>query len=59
MPSVETVRGPVDVGDLDHLREIADRGATIGADRFGVDVFNPTDQRVATIAALCADFTAG
>ncbi|HSK60738.1 MAG TPA: phosphotriesterase-related protein [Actinomycetospora sp.] len=43
-----------DSNDLDYLREIADRGATIGADRFGVDVFNPTDQRVATIAALCA-----
>ena len=44
-----------DSNDLDYLREIADRGATIGADRFGVDVFNPTDQRVATIAALCAE----
>lgn len=43
-----------DSNDLDYLREIADRGATIGADRFGIDVFNPTDQRVATIAALCA-----
>ena len=45
---------PGDSNDLDYLREIADRGATIGADRFGVDLFNPTDQRVATIAALCA-----
>ena len=44
-----------DSNDLDYLREIADRGATIGADRFGIDVFNPTDQRVATIAALCAE----
>jgi phosphotriesterase-related protein len=44
-----------DSNDLAYLREIADRGATIGADRFGVDVFNPTDQRVATIAALCAE----
>jgi phosphotriesterase-related protein len=43
-----------DSNDLDYLREIADRGATIGADRFGIDIFNPTDQRVATIAALCA-----
>ncbi|GAA4803506.1 phosphotriesterase [Actinomycetospora chlora] len=44
-----------DSNDLDYLREIADRGALIGADRFGVDVFNPTDQRVATIATLCAE----
>ena len=43
-----------DTNDLDYLREIMDRGATIGCDRFGLDLFNPTDQRVATIAALCA-----
>jgi phosphotriesterase-related protein len=40
--------------DLDYLREIMDRGATIGCDRFGLDVYNPTEQRVATIATLCA-----
>jgi phosphotriesterase-related protein len=43
-----------DTNDLDYLREIMDRGATIGCDRFGLDLFNPTEQRVATIAALCA-----
>ncbi len=29
-----------------------DRGATAGMDRFGLDMFNPTADRVATIAAL-------
>ena len=43
-----------DSNDLDYLRELMDRGATIGCDRFGLDMFNPTEQRVATIAALCA-----
>jgi phosphotriesterase-related protein len=43
-----------DSNDLDYLRWIMDQGATIGCDRFGLDLFNPTDQRVATIAALCA-----
>ena len=43
-----------DSNDLDYLKWIMDQGATIGCDRFGLDLFNPTDQRVATIAALCA-----
>ena len=30
-----------------------DQGATIGCDRFGLDLFNPTADRVATIATLC------
>jgi len=41
-----------DTNDLDYLRWIMDQGATIGCDRFGLDVFNPTEQRVATIATL-------
>ncbi len=43
-----------DTNDLDHLKWIMDQGATIGCDRFGLDMFNPTADRVATIAALCA-----
>ncbi|MHA6629234.1 phosphotriesterase family protein [Pseudonocardia sichuanensis] len=43
-----------DTNDLDHLKWIMDQGATIGCDRFGLDMFNPTHARVATIAALCA-----
>lgn len=41
-----------DSNDLDYLTELADRGATLGMDRFGLDLFNPGEQRVATIAAL-------
>jgi phosphotriesterase-related protein len=43
-----------DTNDLDYLKWIMDQGATIGCDRFGVDLYNPTADRVATIAALCA-----
>lgn len=42
-----------DTNDLDYLRRIMDQGATIGCDRFGLDLFNPTADRVATIATLC------
>lgn len=43
-----------DSNDLDYLRWIMDQGATIGCDRFGLDMYNPTDDRVHTVAALCA-----
>ena len=43
-----------DSNDLDYLRELMDSGATIGMDRFGIDVFNTTEQRVQTVATLCA-----
>lgn len=42
-----------DSNDLDYLKWIMDQGATIGCDRFGLDLFNPTDDRVRTIASLC------
>ena len=42
-----------DSNDVDYLMRLADTGATLGMDRFGLDVYNPTPQRVATIAALC------
>lgn len=41
-----------DSNDLGYLQALADTGAILGMDRFGLDVFNPTDDRVATIAAL-------
>jgi phosphotriesterase-related protein len=41
-----------DSNDLDYLKELADAGCILGMDRFGVDLYNPTEQRVATIAAL-------
>ena len=43
-----------DTNDLDYLKWLMDQGATIGCDRFGIDVYNPTADRVATVAALCA-----
>jgi phosphotriesterase-related protein len=43
-----------DSNDLDYLTELADAGAILGMDRFGLDVFNPTADRVRTIAALAA-----
>ena len=43
-----------DSNDLDYLQSLADRGATLGMDRFGLDLFNPTPERIATVAALAA-----
>ncbi|GAA0367126.1 phosphotriesterase-related protein [Actinoallomurus spadix] len=42
-----------DSNDLDYLMELADTGAILGMDRFGLDVYNPTSERVRTIATLC------
>lgn len=41
-----------DSNDLDYLKELADDGCLLGMDRFGLDIYNPTDQRVATIVSL-------
>src|SRR6185312_9914931 len=43
-----------DSNDLDYLRSLADRGVTLGMDRFGLDLFNPAADRVRTIADLAA-----
>jgi len=42
-----------DSNDLDYLTELADHGVLLGMDRFGLDGFNPTPDRVRTIAAMC------
>jgi len=42
-----------DSTDLDYLEELLATGATLGMDRFGVDLYCPTADRVATVAALC------
>ncbi len=42
-----------DSTDLDYLEAIMARGSYIGMDRFGVDVILSTEDRMATIAALC------
>jgi phosphotriesterase-related protein len=41
-----------DSTDVDYLMELADSGAILGMDRFGIDVFCPTDDRVRTVVAL-------
>jgi phosphotriesterase-related protein len=43
-----------DINDLDYLNELADAGVLLGMDRFGLDLFNPTAERVKTIAALAS-----
>ena len=42
-----------DSKDIDYLSRIIGRGSYIGMDRFGLDMFLPTADRVATIAQLC------
>jgi phosphotriesterase-related protein len=48
-----------DSNDLDYLRAIADTGASLGCDRFGIAHFNPDENRVQTLAALIAAGYAG
>ena len=42
-----------DSADLDYLQQLIDNGSYIGMDRFGLDIFLPTEQRVDTIVELC------
>jgi phosphotriesterase-related protein len=44
-----------DSNDLDYLRAIADQGAWLGQDRYGIEHFNPSADRIATTAALIAE----
>src|SRR5262249_46897778 len=41
-----------DSTDVDYLMELADTGAILGMDRFGIDAFCTTDDRVRTVVAL-------
>ena len=41
-----------DSNDLGYLRELADTGASLGCDRFGLEIFNPDASRLTTLAAL-------
>jgi phosphotriesterase-related protein len=43
-----------DSNDIDYLTELADSGVTLGMDRFGLDLFNPTAERVKTIVTLAS-----
>ena len=42
-----------DSTDLDYLSEMADAGCLLGMDRFGLDLITPSEDRVATVAAMC------
>ena len=42
-----------DSTDLDYLEELIGAGSYIGMDRFGVDVYLPFEDRVATVAKMC------
>ncbi len=48
-----------DSNDIDYLTELADTGVTLGMDRFGLDLFNPTAERVKTIAIMASRGYAG
>ncbi|MFD0439983.1 phosphotriesterase family protein [Streptomyces chartreusis] len=41
-----------DTADLDYLHRLVDGGSYLGMDRFGLDIYLPMDQRVATVATL-------
>lgn len=43
-----------DSTDLEYLTALMDAGSVLGMDRFGVDVYCPTADRVETVAKLCA-----
>jgi phosphotriesterase-related protein len=42
-----------DSTDLDYLGELLAAGSTLGMDRFGVDAYCTTEERVETVAQLC------
>jgi phosphotriesterase-related protein len=48
-----------DTAELGYLTELADAGCLLGMDRFGLDILLPFEQRVATVAELCARGYAG
>ena len=42
-----------DTNDLDYLQQLLDAGSILGMDRFGIDGYLTTDQRVEVVAKLC------
>jgi phosphotriesterase-related protein len=44
-----------DSNDLNYLRAIADTGASLGCDRWGIEHFNPTSDRIRTLTALVVE----
>jgi phosphotriesterase-related protein len=43
-----------DSTDLDYLSELADTGCLLGMDRFGINLITSIEDRVATVAGMCA-----
>jgi phosphotriesterase-related protein len=41
-----------DSNDMDYIREIAGSGAWLGCDRFGIEHFNPLEDRIATLLKM-------
>jgi phosphotriesterase-related protein len=54
-PSRIVVAHAGDSNDLDYLRALADQGAILGCDRFGIEHFNPLERRIETLTALVAE----
>jgi phosphotriesterase-related protein len=44
-----------DSNELDYLRAIADTGAWLGCDRFGIEHFNPLPDRIRTLTGLVSE----
>jgi len=42
-----------DTKDTGYLQKLCDRGSFIGMDRFGIDIFLPTSQRVDVVKQMC------
>ena len=42
-----------DSTDLEYLEALIQAGSTLGMDRFGVDIYCPTEQRIETVVRLC------
>jgi phosphotriesterase-related protein len=53
-PSAVVLGHSGDSADLAYLTELADAGFFLGMDRFGLDMLLPFEQRVDTVAQLCA-----
>ncbi|MEX0800311.1 MAG: phosphotriesterase-related protein [Dehalococcoidia bacterium] len=43
-----------DSEDTDYLKRLIERGSYIGMDRFGIEIYQETAKRVATVAKMCA-----
>ena len=51
-PSMVQIAHTGDTDDLDYIEELLQRGPFIGMDRYGLDIYLPTEQRNKTVIAL-------